>query len=253
MKDTPTLRPNVLLTRYPIVFIHGLKSLFNFRNYWNGIPEHLIAHGYDVYVLKTHWRGPQSKRLNKIKCQISEILKEHKKIHIFAHSMGALDTLKLLDDAVFAPHITSATFISPPFKGSPWADVLARFTPGMHQELTKIEAQKALSEFKNISEAHLTTITAEPQTAPISPLLKAQHFLLTNYLKASKQAENNDGLVPVDSQRAAIGICGRHACFPGDHHQTIGSGPWPKNLKPARELYLDHSIFLAERDLQASE
>ncbi len=46
------LKPNCLLTRYPIVFLSGRKSLFRLFDYWNEIPLYLREHGYDVWELE---------------------------------------------------------------------------------------------------------------------------------------------------------------------------------------------------------
>lgn len=51
------LKPNCLLTRYPVVFITGPRSLFYFRKYWNFYPEILAEHGYPVFTLHLPWRG----------------------------------------------------------------------------------------------------------------------------------------------------------------------------------------------------
>lgn len=51
------LRPNCLLTRSPIVFVTGRRSLFYFLNYWNEIPGFLREHGYEVRVCSLPWRG----------------------------------------------------------------------------------------------------------------------------------------------------------------------------------------------------
>ncbi len=45
------LRPNCLLTRYPIVFVSKQKSLFRIFDEWNDIPKYLREHGYDVMIL----------------------------------------------------------------------------------------------------------------------------------------------------------------------------------------------------------
>lgn len=42
------LRPNCLLTRYPLVFITGLRSLFHYRPLAKDLQDFLIAHGYRV-------------------------------------------------------------------------------------------------------------------------------------------------------------------------------------------------------------
>ncbi len=65
------LTPNCLLTRWPILFVSGRRSLFYFSKYWNVFPEFLTEHGYDVYSLNLPWDGPS--RLEKMR----EILKTH--------------------------------------------------------------------------------------------------------------------------------------------------------------------------------
>ncbi|WP_413287908.1 hypothetical protein [Bdellovibrio sp. HCB337] len=56
------LKPNCLLTRNPIVFITGPRSIFYFRKYWNAYPEVLAEHGYNVFTLHLPWRGPERLR-----------------------------------------------------------------------------------------------------------------------------------------------------------------------------------------------
>lgn len=53
------LKPNCLLTRNPIVFVTGPRSIFYFRKYWNAYPEVLAEHGYQVFTLHLPWRGPE--------------------------------------------------------------------------------------------------------------------------------------------------------------------------------------------------
>lgn len=50
------LKPNCLLTRYPLLFVHGRKSIFYFKNYWNLYPIFLAEHGYEVFHLNLPWR-----------------------------------------------------------------------------------------------------------------------------------------------------------------------------------------------------
>lgn len=52
------LRPNCLLTRHPIVFIAGRRSIFRLFEHWNEVPAFLREHGYDVYVLEPAPRKP---------------------------------------------------------------------------------------------------------------------------------------------------------------------------------------------------
>ncbi len=52
------LKPNCLLTRHPLVFVTGPRSIFYFKKYWNAYPEILTEHGYEVFTLHLPWSGP---------------------------------------------------------------------------------------------------------------------------------------------------------------------------------------------------
>lgn len=49
------LSPNCLLTRKPILFLTGHRSIFYFKRYWNFFPVFLAEHGYEVYHLRLPW------------------------------------------------------------------------------------------------------------------------------------------------------------------------------------------------------
>ena len=46
------LKPNCLLTRYPIVFLSGPRTVFRLFDHWNSVPLFLREHGYEVYVIE---------------------------------------------------------------------------------------------------------------------------------------------------------------------------------------------------------
>lgn len=75
------LKPNCLLTRYPILFITGYKSLFYFMNYFNHQPDFLKEHGYEVVVLNLAWKSENARNT-----QLLHFLKnaetQNKKFHI---------------------------------------------------------------------------------------------------------------------------------------------------------------------------
>ncbi len=58
-KQSFELKPNCLLTRKPVVFVTGPRSIFYFRKYWNAYPEILAEHGYEVFTLPLPWRGKE--------------------------------------------------------------------------------------------------------------------------------------------------------------------------------------------------
>lgn len=57
------LIPNCLLTRHPILFVSGRRSLFYFSNYWNRVPRFLTEHGYQIFELELPWRNEDQRRL----------------------------------------------------------------------------------------------------------------------------------------------------------------------------------------------
>jgi len=57
------LKPNLLLTRHPLVFLSGKRSFFYFLSYWNHLPQMLRAHGYETQVLHLPWKNTKSRRL----------------------------------------------------------------------------------------------------------------------------------------------------------------------------------------------
>ncbi len=86
------LRPNCLLTRSPIVFVTGRRSLFYFLNYWNEIPGFLREHGYEVQVYSLPWRGSAARyqSLNKF------LEKAVRPVHLIADSSSRAEVERLL-------------------------------------------------------------------------------------------------------------------------------------------------------------
>lgn len=52
-----SLTANCLMTRHPLLFVAGKKSLFYFLSYWNHLPQILAEHGYEVYNLNLPWKN----------------------------------------------------------------------------------------------------------------------------------------------------------------------------------------------------
>lgn len=89
------LKPNCLLTRKPVVFLTGPRSIFYFRKYWNGYPEVLAEHGYEVFTLPLPWRGPERKlRMTDFLNKQSEL---KKKYHFIADPFTAKELSELFE------------------------------------------------------------------------------------------------------------------------------------------------------------
>jgi hypothetical protein len=55
----PELKPNILLTRFPLIFVTGHRSLFYFLGYFEQIPNLLASHGFEVFHLTLPWQSHQ--------------------------------------------------------------------------------------------------------------------------------------------------------------------------------------------------
>ena len=82
------LQPNCLLTRSPIVFLSGRRSLFYFLNYWNGVPHYLREHGYEVEELNLAWRDEDLR----FQQSLNYLQQQKKPVHL----IGDLTSLPLL-------------------------------------------------------------------------------------------------------------------------------------------------------------
>src|SRR5690606_20711209 len=74
-----TLIPNCLLTRFPIVFIPGPRSIFFFRKYYFKLPSFLAEHGYEVFELHLPWKTQRAFALDQT---LSAFQKKKRQIHI---------------------------------------------------------------------------------------------------------------------------------------------------------------------------
>lgn len=89
--EEPTdLIPNCLMTRAPIVFVTGPRSVFYFASYWNDLPVYLAAHGYDVRVMRLPWRHRPSRR------QWVENLLTKQRVHLVLDVVTAEEMADLL-------------------------------------------------------------------------------------------------------------------------------------------------------------
>lgn len=106
------LKPNCLLTRYPLVFLTGRRSIFYFRNYWNQIPNFLAEHGYEVEILELPWKNG-SARLNAAEAMLA---RRDRPCHLIADS----SQLKELEAiwSLHLPTVMSATVAFQPRKTS---------------------------------------------------------------------------------------------------------------------------------------
>lgn len=60
--DNLVLRPNCLLTKSPLVFVPGPRSLFHYQNSYGMLPRFLFEHGYVTSTLSLPFRGSNARK-----------------------------------------------------------------------------------------------------------------------------------------------------------------------------------------------
>lgn len=79
------LKPNCLLTRYPLLFVTGHRSLFYFSKYWNIYTSYLAEHGYEVFTLHLPWANPKQ-RLQRLQEFVAQQREDKTQFHLFMDS-----------------------------------------------------------------------------------------------------------------------------------------------------------------------
>lgn len=103
------LSPNRLLTRHPIIFIHGKKSIFYFAKYWNQLPHYLASHGYEIMHLRLPWKNA-NQRFSALENWIKKYSEANQKFHLVIDN-NSLNDLTLLISKESFESIASITCI----------------------------------------------------------------------------------------------------------------------------------------------
>lgn len=100
------LTPNCILTRFPLLFIPGKRSLFYFSEYYNLIPSYLAEHGYDVFKAHLPWSHPQD-RIQ----QLQRLLQQQKTpLHLVLTQQSWIEFAGILHQN---PQVRSVTLLDP--------------------------------------------------------------------------------------------------------------------------------------------
>lgn len=267
---------------FPIVLVHGIARFdiaaeivrqtmpilplraINFFQYFKGIAEYLAAHDYPhVFEPNLDFAGPSELRAGQLKAAINEILRNtgSAKVHIIAHSMGGLDARRMISTMEMSSNVASLTTIGTPHLGTALADyllerddqallrTLERFTRLNLQGVKDLTTESCLrlNERLRTDEAangvvYQTYASLEPADRIFTPLVPSHRFLL-------ETAGENDGLVPVVSQRWTSTVEGDGATkpvrqvdfpFPADHLNQTGWWDWEERdgfFDPANPLH----------------
>ncbi len=144
-------------TKYPIILHHGL---FGFRQllfveYFHQVPKTLRDAGFDVYTTEAYAFGDLKQKSLELADQVDRVLKltGKEKVNIIAHSMGGLDTRRLISRLGYEDKIASLSMIGTPNRGSYIADLVTGLA-----ESFKENPQKEMQELTQImGELFVTT------------------------------------------------------------------------------------------------
>lgn len=82
--NTFELEKNILLTKHPLVFYPGKKTLFFHKKYWQALPQYLAEHGNDVFHLHLPWHSSK-KRIQVFR----QLMQEYSgKYHLIVDDIG---------------------------------------------------------------------------------------------------------------------------------------------------------------------
>lgn len=229
------LRRGGLAPRHPLVLLHGLAGFDEVtvgpggrRAYFRGLEPLVERHGLRVHRPRVPALGSVPERAAALVVELARLADTTgaRRFNVIAHSMGGLDVRYALAHLGAARYVASVVTIGTPHRGTPIADlgaaVLGRF--GLEAMLKKLGIPLACVE--DLTQARMVALNASTPDVPgvfygsvvvradpgrIHPLLLPTHRLLA-------RREDNDGLVPTESQ--AWGRVVLHA--EGDHWGEIG-------------------------------
>ncbi|MCX7631851.1 MAG: lipase [Turneriella sp.] len=257
---------------YPIVLSHGMfgwgehdtNAPIGILQYWGGMDDFLRSKGAVVYAPGKSPLQSNAFRAQELKDKILLFMAagNYTKVHIIGHSQGGLDSRYMVSNLGMANKVATLTTLNTPHRGSPVADIVLTVTPSwlMPYVNTTINALVKIvwgnrQSNLNASLNSLTVANANSfnSATPDAPGVKyfsygskvtvpdlIQHPLMGLLVPvtsvggmAKGQGLDNDGLVPLSSQRWGtwLGSPSYNVWVTGiDHLQitnTLNSGePW---------------------------
>jgi triacylglycerol lipase len=132
--NRPMIVPNQTVPKLgaPIVLVHGLFGFdkitlgnWTLASYFPGIPQFLAAAGNHVLVPRLSPTGGVKDRAAQLKAFLDHSM-PREPVHIFAHSMGGLDSRYMVSRLGMAHRVLTLTTLGTPHRGSVFADLSIR-------------------------------------------------------------------------------------------------------------------------------
>lgn len=155
----------------PIVLVHGVLGYDEIRvgnwtvaRYFPDIPEYLGAAGNRVLVARLSPTGSVAQRAAQLKAFLNREV-PHEPVHLFAHSMGGLDSRYLVSRLDMSARVLSLTTLGTPHRGSPFADWGLRRFESLVQGLCNL-FDVALHGFHDLTTARCRAFNQQVPDAP---------------------------------------------------------------------------------------
>jgi triacylglycerol lipase len=217
----------------PVVLAHGVLGFVERRagpfrgEYFRNVPDRLRLLGSEVHALSVPLSSSVSVRAQALKDGIDRL--GCKKVNIVAHSMGGIDARYAIARLGLSDKVASLTTIGSPHLGTPLADLGTNLL-GEKLMLRKLMETLGwdVQAFYDLTTAHMESFNQSVANVPgvayasyagrvarkrqLNPLLLPTHVFL------NERAGENDGIVPVSSQRwgDVLGV------IDADHWAQIG-------------------------------
>jgi len=205
-----------LVTRYPLVFCHGMLACSMLRmrlsreyNYWAVLRTFLQERGFRALYPLVSPTGGIEERGRQLKEQILRWTDEP--VNLIAHSMGGLDCRQMITHLGMADRVKSLTTFSTPHRGSPVADWAQRNLRHRVPLLLALEAGGInVDGFRDCSPVRCRAFSARtpnmPQVRYFSyggdvPLQRVTPMLRRAWDMITVEEGANDGLVSLQSAR----------------------------------------------------
>lgn len=204
------------LLSYPIVLVHGLMGYDQLvlrgwpplATYFHNIPSALEAVGLRVLIPRLSPTGGVAQRAEELKAFLDRQA-PGEKVHLFAHSMGGLDSRYMISHLDMAERVASLTTLGTPHRGTTFADWgTQRLGPAIRPFLQLFDIpSQAFDDLTRASCLRFNEATPnDPRVRYFSiagrfqPDLLTMEWLLPYNIIADVEGPN-DGLVSVDSAR----------------------------------------------------
>ncbi|HEX7069634.1 MAG TPA: alpha/beta fold hydrolase [Rhodothermales bacterium] len=271
----PFPQPEVVVTRYPVLMMHGFGVFGTLRRggHLHAEAMHLRSHGVLAYAPNVAPYNTVAVRVPQWIERIERILEETgaERLNVIAHSMGGLDARWLISRMGYHDRIASLVTISTPHHGSSVAsamleqpELIRRFITGMCNWMGTNVVEECEADF-DTAVRELTPEAMEERFNPRVPdhpdvrywsyagragrgtgVFINPFLIYQNNLLYAREGEN-DGFVSVDSARWGTFM----GTYDADHARSVGLNvpPGVKAGFEAEEFYLDVVRMLAGEGL----